>query len=256
MPAKIINPTRGTDFEVFILDRHGNVVPCPIEFGGDKDNPLSIGRGCARQIDNVLAEFNIPPVTTKEEWIDYINYCLKKGNEILAPYNMSLVIKSSHMFSPKQFTQERHTAFGCEPSYCPYTWDTNEPSAEDAGNLRTSGFHIHLGVPAKDVDGEFIERLMFSFDKVMGLWSLEADPDDVRRQVYGKAGDFRTKELGDVCVIEYRSLGGGILNQGPGVLYDKITEVINLFNSDYVFTEEEIAEQYQKINNTELVTHE
>jgi len=53
---KINNPTVGSDFEMFICDKDGNLISGVGLIGGTKEEPLSIGERCYRQEDNVMGE--------------------------------------------------------------------------------------------------------------------------------------------------------------------------------------------------------
>jgi hypothetical protein len=265
---KLLNPTLGSDFEMLVrVIETGEIVPCPIEHGGTKEKPLSIGDcgygECFRQIDGVAAEYNIPVVTTLEAWVTAYEYCKTKGNEILNPMGLELVAKTSHMFDKKQLTEERHKTFGCSESYCAYDWSLLEPNGADAGNMRSTGSHIHIGFEiTEEFDGDFVQRLMFCMDKELGIPSLNIDSDVERRKLYGVAGDYRDKFLNEkgktlerheaedakIVILEYRSLGGALVDD-PAFLFEGTQEAIKLFNSDYVFEEEEICKQRDLINH-------
>lgn len=53
---QINNPTFGSDFEMFVEDQQGVIVPVVGLLGGTKSEPLDIGEGCFRQEDNTQAE--------------------------------------------------------------------------------------------------------------------------------------------------------------------------------------------------------
>lgn len=252
---QIKNPTFGSDFELFVRDiETKEVVPCPIEFGGTKEEPLEIGNGCYRQIDGVAAEFNIPPVTNVDDWCMYIDYCINKGNEILLPLGLELVAETLHYFNEDQLTQPRHVEFGCTPSLCAYDMSENFPLAEQAGTMRTTGAHIHIGFPvAEDTNlDEVKRRLIFCMDKCVGIPFLAVDTDRERRKLYGQAGECRDKLVmkndKPLYIVEYRCLGGSCI-QHPQMMFDSTQQAIDLFNSDYVFTTEELELQENIINH-------
>lgn len=250
---KIENATLGSDFEMFVKDKNGLIVPCPSFFGGTKEKPLSIGNGCYRQIDGVAAEFNIPPTSDANEYADFLLYCIHKGNEILGERGYSLVAKTSHIFDPKQFVHDRHVEFGCKPSVCAYDWEQMKPDADEAGALRTTGAHIHIGFKCeeKDFDGDVIQRMIFCMDKMVGIPALQLDKDTTRRTLYGQAGEFREKYLMEegIALLEYRCLGGGIMKDDLTFMPMQTLRAIDLYNSDYIFTEEEILLQKRLINH-------
>ena len=80
--------TIGSDPELFLVDTKTKKVVSAIErIPGHKDDPYTEGlpEGFGLQTDNVLAEFNIPPVTSCEEFINNIefmkNFIRKKAQE-------------------------------------------------------------------------------------------------------------------------------------------------------------------------------
>lgn len=72
------NCTIGSDPELFIINTKTNKVVSAIGLiPGEKGNPYrsaDMHDGFGLEIDNILAEFNIPPVKTQKSWIDNINY--------------------------------------------------------------------------------------------------------------------------------------------------------------------------------------
>ena len=232
----IKNPTLGSDFEMLLVDKENNYVSAVGRIGGSKGNPLGLGEGCYRQEDNVCAEFNIPPVSNKENWIYYLDYCVKTAqSEILDPQGLELVAESAGIYSDDELQSKAAQQFGCSSSY--NAWLEKESPAKcisgDNPNLRTAGFHIHVGFDPTDMDMgvKDVYRLMRYFDLYLGVPSILIEPDNPRRELYGEAGDCRFKDLGDVVVLEYRSLGGYMLNY-KGWLYDQTIKAIEAFNVD------------------------
>jgi hypothetical protein len=255
---QIKNETLGSDFEIFVRDTISkNILPVPGIFGGTKEDPLSIGQGCSRQVDGVAVELNTAVCKTKEDWVNSFEHCLSVATAIIAPMGLELVIKSSHVFNPTYFTCDRHTEFGCTPAYDAYSGKELHPSSDKAGNLRTTGAHIHIGFeidPINDDLDEITRRLIFCMDKTVGQYFLQIDKDQIRRKLYGKAGEYRNKliELDgtDIMIVEYRSLGGGALVDIDG-MWNLTKMAIGLYNSEYKFTEEELELQRNKINQVE-----
>ena len=72
------NVTIGSDPECFIINATtGSVVSSIGMIPGEKGNPYvdpRMPKGFGLETDNVLAEFNIPPCKTKEQFIYSINY--------------------------------------------------------------------------------------------------------------------------------------------------------------------------------------
>lgn len=225
------NPTFGSDFEMFLRDKKGNYFSAVGRIGGTKERPLSIGEGCFRQEDGVLAEFNIPPVDNKKEWLYYIQYCQDKVElEILEQQGLQLeAISAVHM--PKSELQSKQACtFGCSPSY--NAWSGQMVKKEPPETLRTSGFHVHVGFKyPNDISLEDLQRLIRYFDLYLGVPSILIDPDTLRRELYGEAGDYRYKDLFEqgIIVLEYRSLGGYMINHADWV-YNQIIKAIEAFN--------------------------
>ena len=61
-------------------------------------------------------------------------------------------------------------------------------------NLRSAGFHIHVGYENPDVDTSL--SLVRYMDVFLGIPSVVKDKDKKRRSLYGKAGCFRLTDYG------------------------------------------------------------
>lgn len=192
--------TLGSDPELFLMD--GNKPRSVIGLlGGTKDNPEPVpelGKGFGYQEDNVVAEYNIPAVITKDSWhanhLMMLNYLEKK----LAPYGKLKAIASAIM-PESELEDPRAHIFGCEPDF--NVWDVEINPRPCAMNpaLRSAGGHVHFGFRMSKMD-----KIMFGryCDYGMGLWSVLEDEDKGRRELYGSAGAIRFKPYG----IEYRTL--------------------------------------------------
>lgn len=220
--------TIGTDIEKFVVDAEGTSVSVEGKLGGSKKEPLDIGQGCNRQEDCVLAEFGTPPVYYGEvdKFVENLEYCTRVGNEILGEIGLHLLAGSSRHFDPKELATEQAMTFGCDPSFNVYTRSLSViPDPEDVGTLRSAGFHIHIGFPEKFCPTEFdyilaTEKLIKLMDLNLGVPSIIMDMDTERRQIYGKPGDFRFRTLDNgIFVMEYRSLGGGLLGCKESIEY-------------------------------------
>jgi hypothetical protein len=215
----------GTDFETGVQDKKtGTIIPVVGLLGGTKDNPISIGNGCYRQEDNAMAEFNTPPVKTAEDWLDFIKYCFRQGNEILGAHGAQLKPMASNFYTDEQLNSEKLRTLGCSPTYDAYLEDLRSPDGK-ATNMRTCGYHVHFGFPRRDVTSgtAFSIRHCFSLarycDLFMGIPSVILDEDDDRRNLYGGPGEFRNKRIPDMdnpenedtYIFEYRTLSGNLL---------------------------------------------
>lgn len=189
----------GADPELFVM-RGGTIIPVIGLLGGTKKRPRKVTGGAVQE-DNVLAEFNINPATTADEFVTNLNIVMGQLDQHLAKYGAATHIKASHDFSMDALESagEKAFMFGCDPDYNAWTLSRNvAPFSGDT--LRTAGGHVHLGLDKWERDDlpEVIKRM----DLFLGVPSLLMDDDDRRRSMYGAAGSFRPKPYG----VEYRSL--------------------------------------------------
>lgn len=228
----ITNFLIGTDFEFFVKNEAGRIASAIGKIGGTKQAPLSIGNDCDRQEDNVLAEFNIPPVNSNERqrWLNYFQYVKRVGQKILNPHGLTLYASTSEIVDEEFLLNPIARRFGCEASYSAYS-STPRVDLNADNPLRTAGFHIHIGFK-EDMEGYDYERLMRVMDYFIGIPSVVIDPDRVRRQRYGQAGEYRFAIRGDYNVIEYRSLGSFFLKSEEliGWVFDQTVAAVKAFN--------------------------
>ena len=232
---KIENVTIGSDPEVFIYQRGREEFISSIGLiPGTKGNAVpmgNLGRGFGLQIDNVLAEYNIPPVTSKEQFIkniekgrDYIDSFLKEnyGKEY------GIVCAASAYFQNSELKSKEALEFGCSSDINAWTEETNPKPEGDKTNLRTTGCHIHIGYdnPKTYISIELVKAL----DLFLGVPSVILDKDTERRQLYGKAGSFRLTPYG----VEYRVLSGYFIDNAAliGWMYDQTMEAIKFVNEE------------------------
>src|SRR5215216_2291715 len=91
----------GSDPEVFIADDDGIVRSVIGKLGGSKRYPRDLGDGYFVQEDNVLAEYNIPPVGSMESFVEAIN----KGKKLIKdtlPRGFNVVVKTSHLMDESE----------------------------------------------------------------------------------------------------------------------------------------------------------
>lgn len=219
--------TIGTDPEVFLKASNGDIIPAIGLIGGSKDEPLDIGIGSLQE-DNVLAEFNIHPASSKEAFIDSVKAVMNVLSERAMVHKLSLSIQASHEFNIDVLEKYGDAAFrfGCDPDFNPYTRSMN-PTIHpvEVGGLRSAGGHIHVGVPLKDEEEAF--KLAATMDIFLGVPSVLLDRDMNRRRLYGKAGAFRFKPYG----IEYRTLSNFWLKSDElmGWVYDNTILAANSY---------------------------
>lgn len=189
--------TIGADPELFLTTKDGTFVNSLDKFGGTKEVPYPIGQGCAVQEDNVAVEFNIPPQSTVERFIESINYSLKNITETAKQLDLQLAIVPAAYFPRAELVDPRAQEFGCEPDLNAWTLKTNPKPRAVNPILRSAGGHVHVG--CKEFAPYDIARVM---DLFLGVPSLAVDRDRTRRELYGKAGAYRVKPYG----MEYRTL--------------------------------------------------
>lgn len=234
------NITIGSDPEFPAINEAG--VPTSVIgfLPGTKQEPYELEQGVSCQIDCVGAETCIPPVDNKEDFIKYIRFSKElTTNKLqeLAPH-LSLTSLSSARYSDKDLEPGSARTFGCDPSYCVYTQEISpRPHPDAIGNLRSFGFHIHIGYKVEDsMDAiDMANRIIRSMDIQCGIPSILIDRDEDRRQIYGQAGDLRFEKLkgNNHYKVEYRTLGAFMHSSDElvGWVYDQTMKAVELANN-------------------------
>lgn len=242
--------TKGADPEIFLL-RYGK--PMTATEGGIKGtkgepHPLS-EEGHAVQVDNVMCEFNIPPCSTKEDFVESIQYCLNKIQKGL-PEGGEICIQPSLKFDMKQLDNPVAREVGCSTDYDAYTTDEMPKIELEESVMRYAGGHVHLGY--ENADHENILTLVKLMDLVLGVPAVLLDNDTERKAVYGCAGRFRPTWYG----LEYRVLSNFWIKSKELIewVWDSVEKVVELNNSGFELTEEQEQEVIRAINenNAEL----
>lgn len=192
--------TIGTDPEAFVVREDGTVDIAVGKIGGDKLVPLPVNGGAVQE-DNVLAEFNIHPSSTEEQFVTTINTVIQEMEQLLCFHGLSVLFKPSHWFQKEDLAAGGYQAvqFGCDPDYNAYTGEVN-PKPNTETTLRTAGGHVHIGY--NNPDEQTNRELVIACDLLLGIPSVLLDGDTERRAQYGKAGAFRHQPHG----VEYRTL--------------------------------------------------
>jgi len=264
MGFQITNQTLGSDFEMGVFTSDDVVTPVTNKLGGTKIEPIDIGNGCFKQEDGPMAEFNIPPAANVEQWSSSIQYCMDVGNEELAKSDLTMRAMSSAMYTDQDLDANDLRTLGCSQSNDPYTETITAPDGNTT-NMRTCGFHVHVGFAKKDANGvrfrfNDANYLAKCFDLEVGLPCLLLDTDNKRRELYGQAGDFRVNTVYDcndnkIQLFEYRSLGGNLLQSDEHIrlVYALTQKAVARFNSGLDFSEDETAIR-DCINNSDTET--
>lgn len=200
------NITIGADPELFIIDsKTGKVVSSIGLIPGVKGEPYvgeDMPNGFGLETDNILAEFNIPPVKDCANFINNILYMQDYIRKFVKNINPDLDIKcsASEIVPKDQLQSDEANEFGCLPDYNAYTEDENPKPNVPKDGMRSAGCHIHFGYDNPNVDTSL--HIIKLFDAFVTVPSIILDTDTRRRKLYGKAGSFRLTDYG----CEARSL--------------------------------------------------
>lgn len=192
----------GCDPEIFLKDAAGGLVASCGLIGGSKEHPrpLPLGEGYAVQEDNVAIEFNIPPAESAEQFINHINSTMEHLRKEIGAMGLVFGNESAAFFPRAQLIHPGALEFGCDPDFNAWTRKMNpRPKAPDE-TLRSAGGHVHIGLDIQPT-GERTIMLIKLMD-LFTVGSVLMDNGQLRKELYGKAGAFRTKSYG----LEYRSL--------------------------------------------------
>lgn len=243
--------TVGADPELFIINTKTNKVVSSIGLiPGIKDHPYvgdDMPRGFGIEIDNILAEFNIPPCHTITEWVHNIEYMKDYIRSFVQRTNPDYDIKCSayEIVDPDQLKSKEAKEFGCSPDYNVYTMNANPKPEGAKQNGRSAGFHVHLGYPDHNIETSLL--LIRYFDVYLGLTSLLYDKDARRRNLYGKAGAFRLQEWG----LEYRSLSSAMMQDTERIefVFNQVQRAIYAFNHGFNLPDSSVV--VTAINNSD-----
>lgn len=197
--------TIGSDPELFIFNNKTQKVVSAIDkIPGYKTAPYRDGlpEGYGLQTDNILAEFNIPPVQDEMDFIHNIEFMKNHITKFVQAINpdLGILCQASAKVPAKELKHPQAREFGCDPDYCIYSQGPNTVSAAARTNLRSAGFHIHVGYDRNNIDTSI--AMLAYIDAFVGIPSILYDTDTERRNLYGKAGCFRLQPYG----FEYRTL--------------------------------------------------
>ena len=231
---KLINLTIGADPELFIINtKTKKVVSAVGLIPGEKGNPWKsedMPEGFGLETDNILAEFNIPPVKDGISFINNIQYMQNYIDRFVKAINPDLGIRcaASQVVPVSELQSEQARMFGCDVDYNAYTQEPNEKPCGEATNTRSAGMHIHLGYENPDVDTSL--TLIKYLDAYLGVPSILKDKDKKRRTLYGKAGCFRLCDYG----CEYRVLSSAMMNSTARLnfVWEQLSKAICAFKCE------------------------
>ena len=226
---KINNITIGADPELFIINEKTKKVVSSIGLiPGEKGNPYvaaDMPSGFGMETDNILAEFNIPPVNTKLAFINNINYMKWYINKFVKNINpdLGILCAASKTVDANQLNSPQAKMFGCDVDYNVYSEQPNPKPEGNKTNIRSAGFHIHIGYDNNNIDTSL--ALIRYLDMYLGMPSILKDKDKKRRSLYGKAGCFRLTSYG----IEYRVLSSAMMKDDKTLsfIWDQLEKAIH-----------------------------
>lgn len=251
---KIYNFTVGADPELFLINtKTGKVVSSIGIIPGEKGNPWrgdDMPSGFGIEIDNILAEFNIPPVTDSISFVNNIEYMKNYISSFVKEKdkNLDILCAASKEVPEDQLQSPEAKMFGCSVDYNVYTERPNPKPQGERTNLRSAGFHIHFGYPEYNIIDSL--TLIKYFDMYIGVPSVILDTDKKRRKLYGKAGCFRLTGYG----FEYRVLSSAMMKT-PDLLrkvWCGIERSVSEFNNNGKIYNETVIQDIINNNNTKL----
>lgn len=195
--------TIGSDPEEFLQDATGKIVSSEGKVGGTKEEPRKLSDiGHAVQEDNVMIEYNIPPVITEDDFVRELNLTKELIEEYVLKGAYTMIPLPSARLSPEEVFTDQGQTIGCEPDYNAYTGEMN-PTCDlmVEPERRYCGGHIHIG--SSTVMSEEQARNLIKFmDIFVGCPSSILDTDEGRKKMYGQLGRMRYTKYG----VEYRTV--------------------------------------------------
>lgn len=224
--------TIGSDPELFIInEKTGKVVSSIGIIPGEKGDPWvgeDMPNGFGLETDNIVAEFNIPPATDGVSFVNNIEYMKQYIDKFVKNINpdLGILCAASKSVDKSELQSPQAKLFGCDVDYNAYTQEPNPKPKGTRTNLRSCGFHIHVGYKDNNIDTSL--QLVKYMDAYLGLPSLLRDPDKKRRSLYGKAGCFRLTSYG----VEYRVLSSAMMKDVETLqfVWDQLMKAINAYN--------------------------
>lgn len=237
--------TIGADPELFLV-KGDRVVSAIGKIGGSKTKPKKVGNGIWVQEDNVLAEFNIVPCSSKEDFVFEIKQGIFEVARIASSSGCGIAFLASAILDKDQLRSRKAKMFGCDADFNAWSLVMNQPP-EPNTNMRTAGGHIHVG-GIDDIDNIQLVRAM---DLFLGVPSIILDKDSKRMKMYGGAGTFRPKPYG----IEYRTLSNFWLQSEKLIewVYDNTLRAVDFVKNQNLrleLTKEPGKRIFQAINSS------
>ena len=251
---KLSNVTIGADPELFIInEKTKKVVSAVGLIPGEKGNPWrsdDMPEGFGLETDNILAEFNIPPVKDGINFVNNIVYMQEYIDKFVKSKNPDLGIKciASRTVPASELQSDQAKLFGCDVDYNAYTMKANPKPKGTSTNLRSAGFHIHMGYENPDVDTSL--ALVKYMDAFLGIPSVVKDKDEKRRSLYGKAGCFRLTDYG----VEYRVLSSAMMSSPSKLsfIWKQLQKVMGAYQIGYALPSIDLVQEAINSSDVEL----
>lgn len=227
--------TIGSDPELFIINEKTRKVVSSIGIiPGKKGDPWvgeDMPNGFGLETDNIVAEFNIPPVKDAVSFINNIEYMKQYIDKFVKNIDpkLGILCAASRVVSKKELESPEAQMFGCDVDFNAYTEEANPKPEGNKTNIRSCGFHIHIGYRNNNIDSSLL--LVKYLDAYIGIPSVLKDSDTRRRSLYGKAGCFRLTPYG----VEYRVLSSAMMKDVETLqfVWDQLMKAIIAYNSGY-----------------------
>lgn len=136
----------------------------------------------------------------------------------------------------------------CDSDYNAYTEDVNPKPEGGKTNIRSAGFHIHIGYANNNIDTSL--KLVKYLDFYLGVPSVLKDKDKKRRSLYGKAGCFRLTNYG----VEYRVLSSTLMKNVASLefVWNQLSKAIIAHNRDCGLPDSSLVIEAINNSDTEL----
>lgn len=232
------NLTIGADIEVFLQDKDTKeIVSAEGIIKGSKEAPFFFKKRnpfFATSLDNVMAEFCIPPAKTAKEFNSNIQEALGYIQTSI-PANLTTLAIPSAIINEKYLQTMNAQLFGCEPDYNAWRFGDMNDRPDVLSGLRSCGGHVHVGYIMPEMNKSM--ALVRAMDIFLGLPSVLQEPENERKRLYGKAGAFRFKDYG----AEYRTISNYYINSGSLIewVFNNTVQAMEFVESGYSLSFEE-----------------
>jgi hypothetical protein len=210
----VTDVTVGSDVEFFLRNRQSkSFVSAEPYVPGTKYEPVRFDPAepfFATQLDNILAEGNIPPARSAVEFSRHLRR-LREHLQTLIPADLELAAVAGGLVPLDQLQSEVSKTFGCDPSYNAWSLQVEPTPTLTADNeaFRCAGFHVHIGYTRPSVETNIaLARAMDLYLGVPSVLRSEKVEKDRRSFGYGRSGNFRHQQHG----VEYRSLSSAMVD--------------------------------------------